>query len=204
MNNVSPLRGLGIYDRRILCKDCDNKLGTLDDYAVGVSRRFPTAHFVRSDGLFEMPNVDGDRFATFVLSVLWRASITSRPEFAKISLAPYEADACEVIFGAKPLSALADYQLLVGRYAHTGSFNPARNYTIPARMTIGLIGWYFALNGFRILAKIGATSLPPELQPAIVNGNDSLIGGFVDYGSTTEGQAILAMTRAASARSRRR
>jgi hypothetical protein len=200
MNSVRPLRALGIYDRGILCGDCDNKLGTLDDYALDVSRRFATAHFVRPDGLFEMSNVGGDRFATFVLSVLWRASITSRPEFAKVSLGPYEADACEVIFGAKPLSALADYQLLVGRYAHT--FNPARNYTIPARMTIGLVGWSFALRGFRILAKIGPAPLPPELQPAVVNGNDRLIGSFIDYRSTTEGRAVAAMAQAASTRSR--
>jgi hypothetical protein len=69
-------------------------------------------------------------------------------------------------------------------------------------MTIGLVGWYFALRGFRILAKIDPAPLPPELQPAVVNGNDRLIGSFIDYRSTTEGRAVAAMAQAASTRSR--
>ena len=200
LGDVRPLRALGIYDNGILCGDCDRKLGGLDNDALKVCRRFPSEHTVRGDGLFEMPNVDGDRFATFVLSVLWRASITNRPEFAKVSLAPYETNAHDVIFGAKPLAAMPDYQLLVGRYRHVGTFNPTRNYTTPARMTIGLTGWYFALNGFRILAKLSPTPLPAGYGPAIVNGNDKLIGAFVNYELTTEGHGVVAMARAASAR----
>jgi hypothetical protein len=92
----------GIYDPGILCADCDGKLGKLDDYALEICRRFPREHKVR-DGLFEMSKVNGDQFATFVLSVLWRASITSRVEFRSVSLGPYESEACEVVYGAKSL-----------------------------------------------------------------------------------------------------
>jgi hypothetical protein len=49
-------------------------------------------------------------------------------------------------------------------------------------MTVGLTGWYFALSGFRILAKLAPTPLPAECGGAIVNGNDRLIGSFVNYG----------------------
>lgn len=202
MDDVRPLRSLGVYDPRILCRDCDGKLGDLDNYALWVCRRFPAEHTIRGDGLFEMRDIDGDRFAMFVLSVLWRASITTRIEFAKVSLGSYEADACEVIFGAKPLAATPDYQLLLGRYRKTREFNPARNYTTPATMTIGLTGWCFALNGFRVLAKLAPTPLPAELTPAIVNGNDRLIGSFANYETTTEGQAVLDMARAARQRNR--
>ncbi len=202
IDNVRPLRSLGIYDPGILCADCDGKLGGLDSYALKVCRRFSAEHTIRNDGLFEMQDVDGDRFATFVLSVLWRASITTCQEFNKVSLGPYEADACEIIFGAKPLTAIADYQLLVGRYSQTGKLNPARNYTAPTKMTIGLTGWYFALNGFRVLAKLAPTPLPADLAPAIVNGNDRLIGSFVNYETTSEGQAVIGMARAARQRRR--
>jgi hypothetical protein len=107
-----------------------------------------------------MLNVDGNKFATFIFSVLWRASITSRREFAKVALGSYEDDARDVIFGAKPLSAMPDYQLLVGRYRRS----PASS--MPAKMTTGLIGWYFALGGFRILAKLDPTPLRAEIAPA--------------------------------------
>jgi len=146
---------LGIYDADILCASCDGKLGDLDDYAVGIC--FPSEHTIRPDGLFEMLKVDGDKFATFILSVLWRASITSRREFAKVALGAYEDDARDVIFGAKPLSAMPEYQLLVGRYRRS----PA-SYTMPAKMTTALIGWYLALGGFRILASLDPTQLLPR------------------------------------------
>jgi hypothetical protein len=187
----------GVFDRGILCADCDGKLGDLDNYAITVCRRFRGERTIAADGLFEMQNVDGDRFATFVLSVLWRASILTRIEVSKVSLGSYEADACAVIFGAKPLAAMPDYQLLIARYLRTGKFNPAGNFTYPARLTTGLIGWYFSLNGFRVLAKLAPTPLPAELTPAIVNGNDRLIGSFVNYETTTEGQAIIGMAREA-------
>jgi hypothetical protein len=187
----------GVFDREILCADCDGKLGDLDNYAVTVCRQFRAERTIADDGLFEMLNVDGNRFATFVLSVLWRASISNRTEVSKVSLGQYEADAGEVIFGAKPLAAMPDYQLLIARYLRTGKFNPAGNFTYPARMTNALIGWYFSLNGFRILAKLSPTPLPVELGPCIVNGNDRLIGSFLHYETTTEGQSAVAMAREA-------
>lgn len=187
----------GIFDRGILCAECDGKLGDLDKYAVTVCRRFPEERIIADDGLFEMQNVDGDRFAKFVLSVLWRASVSTRIELSKVSLGSYEADACEVIFDAKPLTAMPHYQLLIGRYLRTWKFNPAGNYTYPARLTTGLTGWYFSLNGFRILAKLAPNPLPAEIGPCIVNGNDRLIGSFVNYESTTEGRSVNAMAREA-------
>jgi hypothetical protein len=185
----------GVFDRGILCAACDGMLGDLDNYALTVCRRFRRDRIIRDDGLFELTNVDGDRFATFVLSILWRASVSSRIEVSKVSLGSYEGNAGEIIFGAKPLASLPDYQLLVGRYLRTGKFNPAGNFTYPARMTRELTGWYFALNGFRILAKLDAAPLPAEIGPAIVNANDRLIGSFMKYESTTEGQSVHAMTR---------
>jgi len=190
----------GVFDRGILCAGCDTKLGYLDNYALTVCRRFRRECIIRDDGLFELTSVDGDRFATFILSVLWRASVSTRIEVNKVSLGSYEAHAGEIIFDAKPLASLLDYQLLVGRYLRTGKFNPAGSFTYPARMTRGLTGWYFALNGFRILAKLDPAPLSAEIGPAIINGNDRLIGSFMDYESTTEGQSIHAMAREAFVR----
>src|ERR1019366_3744706 len=144
----------GVYDSKILCKDCDNKLGKYDHYALDVCRRFPRDHITLDKGMFEMADVDGDIFSKFVLSVLWRASITSRPEFRKVMLNTYESEVCEVIFGAKPLRSMASYELLIARYTSV-RIDPERSYTFPARSKIdGLDGWIFALGGFRVIAKM--------------------------------------------------
>jgi hypothetical protein len=189
---------LGIWDSGILCATCDGKLGDLDNYALSVCRGFQNEHAVRRDGLFELRNVDGDKFAKFVLALLWRASISRRPEFAKTALGSYEDRARDVIFDAEPLSALPEYELFVERYRRKGQFNPAGNYTMPARMTVGLTGWYFGLNGFRILAKLAPW--PASYAGEVVNCNDKLVGSFVDYETTTEGQSMIAKARLEAAR----
>lgn len=138
LDKVRPTQH-GVFDPKILCNDCDNKIGKYDDYALDICRRFPAEHIrccdsnFEMDNTFEMDNVDGDMFATFVLSVLWRASITSRPEFQKVTLGNYESNACAVIFGVTPLSSMASYQLLLGRYT-SAIIQSERNYTAPSRL----------------------------------------------------------------------
>ena len=172
-------------------------MGRGDKYALEVCRRFANEHKTTPDGLFEMYNVDGDQFATFVLSVLWRASITSRVECRSVSLGPYESEACEVIFGAKPLHAMTVYQHLLARYEGVGRFNPENSYTFPARRKIGgTNGWAFALHGFRIMAKLDRRPLPSMWHPFVVNGGAKLIGCFVPMFATREGKAMLKMKQA--------
>ena len=63
---------LGEYVRDIICRNCDNKLGVFDDYAIDVCRAFKKKH-TRDGKLFAILNVDGDKLAKFILAVLWRA-----------------------------------------------------------------------------------------------------------------------------------
>lgn len=100
---------LGEYYRDILCRDCDNKLGVFDDYAIDVCRAFKKKH-TRDGKLFAILNVDGDKLAKFILAVLWRASISKRESFFGIRLGPYEPQARDVLFGAAPLSSLRAFQ----------------------------------------------------------------------------------------------
>jgi hypothetical protein len=89
---------------------------------------------------------------------------------------------------------LSEYELFVERYRRKDKSNPAGNYTMLARMTTGLTGWHFGLNGFRILAKL--TPWPALYGGKVVNGNDRLVGAIVDYEATTEGKDMIAKARA--------
>jgi hypothetical protein len=136
--------------------------------------------------MFETKNIDGDKVAIFILSVLWRASISSRLKFRKVSLGPFSNQARDVLFGTISLASMCGYELIVWRFINA----PIRTenfYTSPAKTKIlNLNAWHFALSGFKILAKMDQRKLPRELQPAIVNGNDTLRGQFVDYMASTE------------------
>src|SRR5882762_5982098 len=77
---------LGDYDPAILCEKCDNVLGLNDEYALEVCRDFKANNEKSKNDLFEVKSVDCERFSKFVLSVLWRASISRRKTFAEVSL----------------------------------------------------------------------------------------------------------------------
>jgi hypothetical protein len=95
---------LGEYDPDILCETCDNLLGKNDEYAIEICRSFETHHVLVGNDIFEMRAVDCDRFSKFVLSVLWRASISSRQSFTPVKLGPYESLVRDILFEAKNLS----------------------------------------------------------------------------------------------------
>ena len=196
----------GAYDQGILCATCDGIIGEYDAYANYICRKFPLAHVERDD-TFEMKNVDGNKFATFALAVLWRASVSTRKEYQQVQLGDFEEEAKKVIFGVIPLSAMPSYQLMIARYKKSKKSKKLevdKLYTCPARLeTAGRNCWYFALSGFRFVAKLDERpfeGIPPEV---IVNGNDRLFGAFIDFEGTSEHQAMADMAGAHVLRQKR-
>jgi hypothetical protein len=87
----------GEYEGGILCADCDNKLlGGYEEYGSKViyGGQLPTNEimtyktFTNHDGLqfTHIKNINYRKFKIFLLSILWRANISSRPMFNEISL----------------------------------------------------------------------------------------------------------------------
>ena len=144
---------LGEYDRDIICRDCDNKLGVFDDYAIDVCRAFKKKH-TRDGKLFAILNIDDDKLAKFILAVLWRASISKRESFFGIRLGPYEPQARDVLFGAAPLSSLRAFQVIAQRYENEKiSVESIASY--PVRHGKGAWNVYsLSVGGFGFIAKL--------------------------------------------------
>lgn len=87
---------IGDYDQSILCHECDQFLGVFDDYGKSVlldgeneQTEISNAGVVAG---WEISKFNASKLEKFVLSVLWRASITNRPFFQRVSLGPYETE----------------------------------------------------------------------------------------------------------------
>lgn len=78
---------IGLYDREILCSDCDGFFGIYDGYA----KEILINHSVSSNtDLYELiSGVDIEKIRIFLLSVLWRAAVSNLKEFSRISIGPY-------------------------------------------------------------------------------------------------------------------
>jgi hypothetical protein len=86
----------GLYDGALLCQDCEVRFGPWDQYgAETLLQRFEqdAQRLIDSNGETLIFKVDGwkeSRLRMFALSLLWRAAITARPFFHRVTLGPHE------------------------------------------------------------------------------------------------------------------
>jgi hypothetical protein len=92
INGAKPRKSpIGIYDSNILCDDCDNELGKLDQYALENLIRKPGTTNFSFDGVTKKYTpIDVGKIYNFILSVAWRASKSKHDFYAEIVLGPYE------------------------------------------------------------------------------------------------------------------
>jgi hypothetical protein len=85
----------GIYDESILCERCEQQFTTWDNHGFAVLSTERTDKDVYRDPAgYEcgvvVPDLEYDVFKLFLLSVLWRASVSSDKFFRKVQLGPHE------------------------------------------------------------------------------------------------------------------
>lgn len=97
-------RPKGIYER-LLCFECDSIIiGTYEDYAAKVLFGDGSTEIeieTKRIGFF-INDLDYKRFKLFQLSLLWRASVTSRPELPRINLGPHTDSIRKMLFEGNP------------------------------------------------------------------------------------------------------
>ena len=94
---------IGDYDMGILCHDCDQYLATFDEYGkqVLIKQVYPFEEISR-EGVVAGWTIRGGnaiRLEKFILSILWRASLSERKFFQKVKLGPYEKVLKEHLWG---------------------------------------------------------------------------------------------------------
>jgi len=91
----------GEYEGGLMCAECENKLlGGYEDYASKAiyggplhANESPVCQiYINQDNIkFSVcKNISYVKYKLFLLSILWRASISTRPMFSEISLGPHE------------------------------------------------------------------------------------------------------------------
>lgn len=87
---VSTLtRATGLYER-LMCTICEGRLSRWESYAAGVLNGGIELQVENEARGFVVHGVDYKTFKLFGMSLLWRASISSRSEFSDVQLGPHE------------------------------------------------------------------------------------------------------------------
>jgi hypothetical protein len=97
---------IGFYDKHILCASCDCRLGVWDQYGINLFLHrlsdFQPAYHNGALVALTLPTYDHDRLKLFIISVLWRAGLSTLPAMRKVTLGPYGREARRLILAASP------------------------------------------------------------------------------------------------------
>ena len=110
----------GVYDEKIVCQDCEQLFLRWDDYGCKFLQAPPSAHRIEHDSggrdiAYVVDPVNYDYLRLFVLSVLWRASVSTQEFFHKVNLGPLEDRLRTMILSADP-GGLDDFGMIFLRY----------------------------------------------------------------------------------------
>lgn len=96
-------RPIGHYDPNLLCETCEVSLGAVDTYGfkiLGQKQKDYEQHNKSGKLLYyTLNNVDTNLLRRFLVSVLWRFSVSNIPFANMVSIGPHEALAKEICFG---------------------------------------------------------------------------------------------------------
>lgn len=115
-------RPRGIYDRTVVCRDCESIWEEWDNYAQQLLAIQPRDAQVRYDSngqqiAYVINKYDYKKLKLFFISMIWRASVSSHPFFKRVSLGSFEEVAKTMICNTDPGSD-DDFGVILSKFDH--------------------------------------------------------------------------------------
>ncbi len=154
----------GIWDKHILCSECDNSFSLWEKYGIEfLSSPVDKNKIIcgpHGDKIaYSVYNLDCVKLQLFFLSLLWKASITKREEYATVSLGPYE-NIIKDIFLSENVNELKSFSILFRR-----AIKSPKIHLFPAFFRWEEINFYHLyLGDFEIRIKVDKQKLPKKFE----------------------------------------
>jgi hypothetical protein len=98
---------------RLLCDRCEGQLQSYEDYFARAWRDHPILNGKLDGQDFTLHGLDYRKTKLFLLSILWRASVSTLPDFSQVSLGPHEDRIRVMLLRNDPGDPL-DYRVIAG------------------------------------------------------------------------------------------
>lgn len=152
---------VGIYDRTILCQECDNRFSPWDQHAQDVLLRgFSEDSVIRHESQtvgWLIRDFDYGRLKLFFLALLWRASVSNERFFRRIEIGPFERTLKQMIEQGDPGSP-ESFAVMLARF-DSEPYALAIMDPHPERYE-GINYCRFYLGGFVAYIKVDGRSSP--------------------------------------------
>ena len=179
----------GDYDTSILCAECDKVMEIYDDYGkkLLLDQSSDFKELIHEGKIYgwEIEEYDYLKLKLFLLSVLWRASITQRKFFKDVNLGSIENHLKELIWQGKddPIN----FSCVLARFRPYDETSLEKMILDPDNKEIDGINCYrFYLGGYIVWIKVDAAITNDGIFKLQLRENQSAVVVARDFGSSKE------------------
>jgi hypothetical protein len=183
----------GLIDDGILCGPCDGILGEYDKFGVEFCRTFATRRAQPAPAIFRISPADTEKVVKFFASLIYRYSLSSLQEAARVNLGSFEDTFRDILFRAascasEPATVLFRYRAWVIKEDQI-CLPPFKSPFVDGKLD----AYSISLGGFRALVKVDSRPVPAKWLPIAINGKGEITGGYLDFETTHEFKALRSM-----------
>lgn len=187
---------IGVYDQTILCRDCENKFQLVDDYAQDLLLKKECNHLeIKHNGKvigYRIDNFNYSLLKSFLISVLWRASISGQEFYSKVNLGPYESEVKDFIWNGE-CGRSDQYSFVISKFTDT---NIGRSILDPHRERWHGVNYYrLYLYGYVVYIKVDKQASPEILRNFEIHGDGPLFVIGRDIHNSSEYSVMVSVAK---------
>lgn len=182
----------GEYEGEILCNKCDNEIiGQYESYSsktifgtnipIEIAPKVTPYHNAKGQNWSQCENIDYNKYKLFLLSILWRAHISTRPLFKEINLGPHGEIIRQMILNGDA-GEEEDYPIVHWTTVHNGAI--PTDYVLQPRMIRFKAHriHIFPISGMFILFYVSNHEKPRGVMDYTIRKNGTMIIEHIPIG----------------------
>jgi len=158
----------------LLCDNCEGKFSVWEKYVSDVFNKEIGLVTQRNGQWLKVQKLDYSKFKLFLLSILWRMSVSSLPMFNEISLGPHESKLA-LMLNLNDAGQLDDYPCFLTTITHEGKFYPDWILEPDKAKAFGQTIYRMVISGFLYTFMVGSHTPPKDLWTLFPNPSGELL-----------------------------
>jgi hypothetical protein len=186
---------MGVYDKQILCGECDGSFSPWEEHARDVlfTKHSYTGVLYNGQGqphCYTLLGADYTTLKLFVLSVVWRASISGNAFFGNVDLGQTINDGLKTRLLAADPGGATDFSVRIAQY-HSVDI-PLAAFEPREQVIDGIHYVVLYLPGYKILVQVDEKTLPAD-HDAVLTPANPIIVRLLNYRTSPERRAVVKM-----------